>query len=53
MELAKRAYLAAEAAPWTYDAGRAERLRRALQPILVELDRIARSGVLADRRNPQ
>lgn len=53
MELAQRAYLAAEAAPWTYDAGRAERLRNALQPILVELDRIARSGVLADRRNPQ
>lgn len=53
MELAQHAYLAAEAAPWAYDADRAGRLRTVLQPILAELDRIARSGALADRRNSQ
>ncbi len=53
MELAQRAYLLAEAAPWDYDPGRAGRLREVLGPILNDLDRIARSGALTDRRTPQ
>lgn len=46
MELAQRAYLAAEAAPWAYDAARAEPLRRVLARILRDLDALARSGAL-------
>jgi formiminoglutamase len=46
MELAQRAYLASEAAPWNYDRTRARRLRAVLGPIL-SLDRLARSGALA------
>ena len=53
MELAQRAYLAAEAAPRAYDPGRAGRLRGVLGPILAGLDRLARSGALTDRRTPQ
>ncbi len=37
MELAQSTYLAAEAPPWTYDDGRAERLRATLRPILETL----------------
>ncbi|MCA8868924.1 MAG: N-formylglutamate deformylase [Rhodobacteraceae bacterium] len=44
MELAQRAYLAAEAAPWAYDATRAEPLRAVLRTALVELERFALSG---------
>jgi formiminoglutamase len=47
MELAQRAYLAAEAAPWAFDRTRADRLRAVLGPILTGLDRLARSGALA------
>lgn len=47
MELAQRAYLQAEAAPWAYDRTRADRLRAVLGPILTGLDRLARSGALA------
>lgn len=47
MELAQRAYLAAETAPWTYDAARAEPTRATLRTILQDLDRLARSGALA------
>ncbi|UEM25352.1 N-formylglutamate deformylase (plasmid) [Skermanella mucosa] len=37
MELAQRAYLAAEAPPWTYDPVRAGRLRAVLKPMLHRL----------------
>lgn len=47
MELAQRAYLAAEAAPWAYDPARAEATRAVLRTILQNLDRLARSGALA------
>lgn len=53
MELAQRAYLAAEAAPWTYDTARSERLREVLGPMLADIDRLARTGALTDRRPPQ
>lgn len=46
MELAQRAYLSTEAAPWAYDSERAGRLRKVLGPILTDLDRLARSGRL-------
>ena len=46
MELAQRAYLAAEAAPWTYAAQTAAPLRAVLAQILQSLDTLARSGVL-------
>ena len=46
MELAQRAYLAAEAAPWDYAPEKAEPLRTVLTTILQSLDRLARSGVL-------
>ena len=46
MELAQRAYLAAEAAPWTYAAQSAAPLRAVLAQILQSLDTLARSGVL-------
>ncbi|MBS0574357.1 MAG: N-formylglutamate deformylase [Proteobacteria bacterium] len=47
MELAQRAYLAAEAEPWAYDSGRAGRLRKVLGALLANLDQLARSGRLA------
>lgn len=46
MELAQRAYLEAEAEPWSYDARKAERLRAVLRTILADLDALARSGAL-------
>ncbi len=46
MELAQRAYLAAEAAPWAYAAQIAAPLRAVLSRILQSLDILARSGVL-------
>ncbi len=46
MELAQRAYLAAEAAPWTYAPRIAAPLRAVLGQILQSLDTLARSGVL-------
>ncbi len=50
MELAQRAYLAAEADPWPLDPQRAGALRQVLGPLLAELDRLARSGVAARPR---
>ncbi|MCV2868063.1 N-formylglutamate deformylase [Defluviimonas sp. WL0002] len=47
MELAQRAYLSAEHAPWAYDAARAEPLRAVLGAILTEIDTLARSGALS------
>ena len=47
MELAQSTYLAAEAAPWTYDEARAERLRPHLKRILTTLETLALSGELA------
>lgn len=44
MELAQRAYLAAEAAPWAYDTIRAKPLRAVLRRVLTELERLALSG---------
>jgi N-formylglutamate deformylase len=46
MELAQRAYLAAEAAPWTYAPQVAAPLRAVLAKILQSLDTLARSGAL-------
>ena len=47
LELAQRTYLAAEAAPFAYDPGKAEQLRAVLGPLLAELEQIALSGDLA------
>ncbi|MGB3146201.1 MAG: N-formylglutamate deformylase [Paracoccaceae bacterium] len=47
MELAQRAYLKEEAAPWAYDDHRAARLRATLRAILEKLDHLARSGALS------
>ncbi|SDE79631.1 N-formylglutamate deformylase [Limimaricola pyoseonensis] len=47
MEIAQRAYLAAEAPPWAFDAERAAPLRTLLARILTDLDHLARSGALA------
>jgi N-formylglutamate deformylase len=47
MEIAQRAYLAAEAAPWAFDARRAEGPRAVLRRLLNDLDLLARSGRLA------
>jgi formiminoglutamase len=47
MELAQSSYLAAEAPPWDYDPGRAERLRVHLAAILATLGQAADD--LADR----
>jgi len=41
MEIAQRAYLAAEAPPWTYDAAKAARLRPVLREILETLADLA------------
>ncbi|RID90277.1 N-formylglutamate deformylase [Gemmobacter lutimaris] len=46
MELAQRAYLAAEAAPWNYAPQIAAPLRAVLAKILQSLDTLARSGAL-------
>ncbi|MCV2874120.1 N-formylglutamate deformylase [Defluviimonas sp. WL0050] len=46
MELAQRAYLAAEAAPWAYDPKTAAPTRTILAKILKNLDHLARSGAL-------
>jgi N-formylglutamate deformylase len=46
MELAQRAYLSAEAAPWTYSADVAKPLRTILASLLISLDIVARSGAL-------
>jgi len=47
MELAQRAYLSAEAAPWSYSPTTATPLRAVLAQILTSLDRLARSGALS------
>lgn len=47
METAQRAYMD-EAAPWTYRAERADRIRPVFKDILTKLDQLARSGALAD-----
>lgn len=44
MELAQSTYLAEEAAPWPYDVGKADRLRKHHSAILSPLDAIAREG---------
>jgi N-formylglutamate deformylase len=41
MEIAQRAYLAAEQEPWAYDAAKAERLRRWLRDILAVIEETA------------
>jgi N-formylglutamate deformylase len=46
MELAQRAYLSAEAAPWTFAPKVAAPLRAVLAEILQSLDTLARSGAL-------
>jgi formiminoglutamase len=46
MELAQRAYLAEEAAPWAWHPDKAHMLRATLGSILSDLDRLARSGAL-------
>ncbi|MCY1127382.1 N-formylglutamate deformylase [Frigidibacter sp. RF13] len=47
MEIAQRAYLSAEAAPWSFDHATAEAPRRVLTQALTTLDRLARSGALS------
>ncbi|SPH17506.1 hypothetical protein DEA8626_01029 [Defluviimonas aquaemixtae] len=46
MELVQRAYLEAEASPWTYSADVADPTREVLGAVLANLDRLARSGEL-------
>ncbi len=46
MELAQSTHLAAEAPPWEYDPGRADRLRPHLAAMLETLERMALSGEL-------
>lgn len=46
MELAQRAYLTQETAPWTYDPPRADHVRAILGPMLAEMDHVARSGAI-------
>ncbi len=46
MEIAQRAYLAAETAPWDYAPKVAEPTRRTLYNLLQSLDTLARSGAL-------
>lgn len=53
MELAQRAYLAREEAPWAYDQDKAEGLRTTLSAILRELDHLARSGALGAPNAPR
>jgi formiminoglutamase len=47
MELAQRAYLSAEAAPWPYDAKVAKPARIVIGTALKSIDTLARSGALA------
>lgn len=49
MELAQRAYLSTEAAPWAFDLSRAAVIRNILGPLLADLEQLARSGALAAR----
>ena len=44
MEIAQRAYLGAEAPPWTYDAAKAGPLRTALTALLETIERLALAG---------
>ncbi len=44
MEIAQRAYLGAEAAPWVYDAAAAEPLRTALTALLETIEQLALAG---------
>lgn len=46
MEIAQRAYLSAEAAPWTFDPAVAAPTRAMLRTLLTQLDRLARQGAL-------
>lgn len=46
MELAQRAYLVDERAPWTFSSDKAAALRPVLGAILSDLDQLARSGAL-------
>jgi formiminoglutamase len=46
MEIAQRAYLAAEADPWAFSPSKAEAPRRILAQALTTLNRLARSGAL-------
>ena len=48
MELARRAYLTAERAPWNYDPDRADALRAVLARALAALDSLARSGPIQE-----
>ncbi|MCC0065072.1 MAG: N-formylglutamate deformylase [Defluviimonas sp.] len=45
MELAQSTYLTRETAPWSYDDGKADRLRTHLSAILTRLDALAREGI--------
>lgn len=47
MELAQRAYLESESAPWAFDVAKAGALRKTLSEMLSGLDRLARTGALA------
>jgi len=49
MELAQRAYLSDEAAPWAFDKDKAAALRQVLGRLLKSLDGLARTGALAVR----
>lgn len=44
MEIAQRAYLGAEAPPWTYDAAKAEPLRTTLRELLETIEQLALAG---------
>jgi len=44
MEIAQRAYITAEAPPWTYDAAKAEPLRTALRGLLESIEQLALAG---------
>jgi len=48
MEIAQRAYLAAETPPWAFDPSRAAPLRATLRAILNDIDTLARSGALTE-----
>jgi N-formylglutamate deformylase len=48
MEIAQRAYLDTESAPWDYAPAKADRLRETLAECLHALDRLARSGQLTN-----
>ena len=49
VEIAQRAYLVEEAAPWSYDAAKAIKLRTLLRKILTRLEDLALSGALTHR----